>query len=100
LSAVALLEKEYRDPDVTISRICHEAFISESTFRRLFTQQFGKSPIRYLSELRLHLAEELLLSTDMTVEQISMATGFRDPKYFCRFVKHHRGCTPTELRTF
>ncbi|MBQ9774067.1 MAG: helix-turn-helix transcriptional regulator [Clostridia bacterium] len=96
--AVELLTREYRDPDLSFPAVCERAGLSESAFRRKFCARYGKPPVRFLAELRLSEAQRRLISTQESVEEIALACGFRDVKYFSRVVKRHFGCTPSELR--
>lgn len=98
MRAVDILTEEYRDPELSLRDVCRRASISESAFRRNFVAHYGKPPIKFLTELRLGNAQKLLISTPDTVEQIALASGFHDVKYFSRVVKEHFGCTPSELR--
>ncbi|MBQ9783878.1 MAG: helix-turn-helix transcriptional regulator [Clostridia bacterium] len=98
-SAVAILNAEYTNPDLTLPAVCERAGISESAFRRQFGALYGKPPIKYLTELRLAESQRRLIATRETVEQVALACGFCDVKYFSRVFKRHLGCTPRELRT-
>lgn len=73
-----------------ISEMCH---VSESTFRRLFKDYTGKSPIEYRVERRIEYAKKLLNTQAMTTLEVALETGFDDPAYFCRVFKKHTGVT-------
>lgn len=65
--------------------------------RRLFRQEIGKSPGRYLSDLRLDYARRLLLSREvnrLSVKEISSMCGFSDPLYFSRLFTRRFGVSP------
>lgn len=63
-----------------------------------FKERLGVSPMRYLSELRLSLAKNLLLSTDLSVADISRRSGFSSANYFVHMFKKKTGLSPTEFR--
>ncbi|MBQ7336631.1 MAG: AraC family transcriptional regulator [Clostridia bacterium] len=96
--AVSLLHAEWKNPELSFSELCVRAGISESAFRRHFHACYGKSPVRYLTELRLHEAQKQLIAGGKTVEAVALDCGFHDVKYFSRVVKRYFGCTPSELR--
>lgn len=98
LDAVAILSREYANPDLDIPSVCARAGISESSFRRSFTNRYGKPPIKHLTELRLGAAQKRLIATRDSVEAVALACGFRDVKYFSRVCRRYFGCTPRELR--
>lgn len=68
--------------------------MSETYFRRLFSQRFGVSPVRYINDLRLERANELLGSGLYTVHDAAALSGFRDDSYFCRAYKNKYGTVP------
>ncbi len=97
--ALALLESGFRRADLRIGEVCLEAGLCETTFRKLFHRRFGKTPVEYLTELRLEQARTLLLRRSVSVEQAATECGFSDAKYLARTVKKYYGCTPTQLRS-
>ncbi len=98
-SALAILQTEYRDPELSFPKLCERAGLSVSSFRRNFCARYGKPPVKYLNELRLHEARRRLVEGDLSVEAVAHTCGFHDVKYFSRAVKLYFGCTPTELRS-
>ena len=64
----------------------------------LITNNLYKSPRMLVISMRLEKAEELLQTTDMTIEQVAGECGFASPSYFiaCFFSKHRK--TPSEFR--
>lgn len=96
--AIGILKREYKDPELRISDVCQRAGISDSYFRRMTKKLYGMYPVRYLTELRLSCAENILHHPSVSVEQAALESGFADAKYFSRVVKKLRGCSPSELR--
>ena len=95
-AAVLYLNTHYTDSSLTIGKLCSVASISDTYFRRLFYREFGMTPVRYLAELRVSYAAELLESGYYTVRQVAWNVGFSDPKYFCTVFRKLRGCPPSE----
>jgi transcriptional regulator GlxA family with amidase domain len=58
----------------------------------------GRSPIRYLTEWRMHLAEELLATTDVGVAAIARRVGYDSEEAFSRAFNRARGLSPTHWR--
>ena len=56
------------------------------------------SPWEYLNRYRIHVASDLLASTNLPLSEVALQTGFQDQAYFCRVFKKYRGCTPSGLR--
>jgi AraC-like DNA-binding protein len=82
----------------TLSALATEAGMSRSLLGASFRQTLGKSPIRYLSEWRMHLAQELLSTTDHTIATIARRVGYRSEEAFSRAFKRSRGSSPTAWR--
>jgi AraC-like DNA-binding protein len=59
---------------------------------------FGKTPRRYLTEVRMNLAAERLLGTDKGIEEIGYGLGYSSPTTFGRLFKCAFGLTPSEYR--
>jgi hypothetical protein len=57
----------------------------------------GRSPIRYLTEWRMHLAESLL-TTDLTVYDVARRVGYVSEEAFSRAFKRERGRSPAHWR--
>jgi AraC family transcriptional regulator len=61
---------------LTLDDLAREARFSKFHFTRLFTRATGLSPLRFLSALRLEEAKRLLLTTRLTVTEISHRVGY------------------------
>ncbi|UED85868.1 helix-turn-helix domain-containing protein [Streptomyces profundus] len=64
------------DQPLTVSRLARVAGLSERTFARRFRDTLGTTPLRWLSQERVRLAQELLETTDASVETIAHRAGF------------------------
>jgi AraC-like DNA-binding protein len=83
----------------TVTGLAREATVSRSGLDDRFRQVLGRSPIRYLSEWRMHLAEELLSSTDLSVAAIARRVGYDAEEAFSRAFKRGHGKSPGGWRT-
>lgn len=92
---IAHLENDLKSKK-TIKEIAEMCHVSESTFRRLFKQYTGKSPVEYRIERRIEYAKKLLNTKTLTALEVSLETGFDDPAYFCRMFKKYTGVTTGE----
>jgi len=72
---------------------------SRSNLRRYFLAKFGKTPHKWLDELRLAEAANLLRTSDLSVKQIAARLSFEYPGNFARQFKAWRGCNPSEYAT-
>ncbi|MGL5245486.1 MAG: PocR ligand-binding domain-containing protein, partial [Sarcina sp.] len=79
------------------SDLCH---ISPSYFSRIFTKKIGQNYSAYLSILKINWAKQLLVSTDMTIAEISDNLGFNEAGYFIKTFKKHESITPSLYRKY
>ncbi len=63
-----------------------------------FKQKTGKSPKRYITDLRLAEAKQLLMSTTWNITSISGEIGFENSSSFSRWFVKWEGITPKNYR--
>lgn len=83
---------------LTVSELATVAAVSPTHFTRLFKQQTGESPHRYVRDRRLDRAEELIVRTQLPIAAIAAAVGFSDQSHLNRVMRAQRGLTPGQLR--
>lgn len=71
---------------------------SKYYFSRVFKQQMGVSFSEYLRGKRLSMAEELLIHTRQSIQDIAVGAGFGSIATFNRVFRESRGCTPSRYR--
>lgn len=86
----------YREP-VEIEQLARLINRSPNYTTALFKEVFGHSPIKYMHQLRVMEACNLLLYSDMTVASIAQYLGYYDPSYFFRMFKKHCAMSPTDF---
>lgn len=84
--------------DITPEDIASELNLSYSWFRRAFKEYTGFSPAKYINELKLRKAKELLVTTSKSVKEISISLNFDNVEYFSTFFKKMTSKTPVEYR--
>lgn len=84
--------------DISISDVIKYVNINRCYFSQLFKVKYGVSPMRWLIDLRIKKAKEMLILTDMSVKEIACKVGIFDQLYFSRFFKKECGITPSAYR--
>ncbi|GCE29705.1 hypothetical protein KDA_51890 [Dictyobacter alpinus] len=84
---------------VSVSDMARHAHLSPSHFSALFHARFGMSPHRYLLRLRVLHAQDLLLHTQLSLQQIASYCGFASVHHFAKAFKKVTGHTPGSQRT-
>lgn len=83
---------------ITLEDIAASANISEREALRTFKKSLDKAPFDYLNEYRLDKARELLETTDLTVTEVAVSTGFSDSAYFGKVFRKYFESTPGNYR--
>lgn len=84
--------------DLSLEELSRVAHLSPTHLTHCFTRQMGVSPMRYLKQLRVEAARQLLVTTDLPVNEIAGRVGYHDPLYFRRVFKAVTGQVPSSLR--
>ncbi len=80
--------------DISINDIAQNISISRSSLYRTFMKNMNISPIDYLTHFRIKKACALLEKGGLSIEEVSVSTGFTDPFYFSRVFKKIVGVPP------
>ena len=96
--AMDYLHAHYTDSELSVLTICDAAHISDTWFRKLFFKCYHTTPVKYINDLRISYAKELLESGYYKIEQISGMVGFDDAKYFSTVFKYYTGLSPTDYK--
>ena len=97
LRARDAMDRAYAEP-LDIPALARIAYVSEAHFIRTFRATFGETPHRYLQRRRVERAMFLLRSTDTSVTDICIETGFSSLGTFSRTFTEIVGESPTAYR--
>lgn len=90
--------EEHLAEPLTVATLARRAHLSERTFARRFRDETGTTPWQWLLRRRIALAEELLETTDLPIEQVAQRVGFAN----AATLRHHfsavRGTSPAAYR--
>ena len=94
-NALVFLQQNYAQntPVEELARMCS---LSLSTFRKLFFETKGISPVDYRNSLRIRKGVELLRKGEKPGD-VARMVGIGDVKYFGKLCKKYTGLTPTQL---
>jgi AraC family transcriptional regulator, transcriptional activator of pobA len=91
------VEKHY-DESIEVSQAAELVNLNPDYFCRLFKTATGQSFVQYLNNVRVSVAERLLLTTDKLITDILVETGFSSLSYFNRMFRKIKNCCPSEYR--
>lgn len=94
---LALMRANIEEP-LTLLELADCAAISRRQMERLFQTHLDTTPSRYYLEIRLVHARRLLMQTNRSVLDISLASGFVSSSHFSNCYKDCYGVTPSAAR--
>lgn len=86
------------DFDATVDSLADKLKISRTALSAKCKTYFSLTPNEVIRDVRLRKAVELMKTTDMNIQQISIEVGIADQRYFSRVFKAKYGVTPSEYR--
>ena len=92
------IENNLQQPELNINLLAARFNINRVSVYRWFKREFGFGPNRYILQLRIQKACELLARQDLSAKSIAFSSGFSDPLYLSRVFKQHTGFSPTQYR--
>lgn len=92
------IENNFEDK-IRLSDIAKLEDVTDTYMSHFFADNYHMTFQDYLTKLRCEKARSLLLTTDLSLFDISYSCGFSDPKYLNKGFKKQYGCSPKEYRT-
>lgn len=83
----------------SVTELAKEIHLSKSQLGRVFAEAYGKSPIAYLTMLRVERMASLLRTTDAPITAIAHEVGWGDADFATRQFRRSVGITPSQYRT-
>jgi len=90
--------REHLSEPITVEEISQKAYMSESTFYRIFKQTLGVTPVEFINNERIKLACRLLKDPRRRIQEVCMAAGFNSLSYFNRVFKRKYRVSPKQWR--
>lgn len=84
------------DSNYNVEALAEDVGLSRAQLHRRMKELTGISAGEFIRNLRMQQAAKLLESGDITISQVTYATGFSSPAHFTSVFKKHFGVTPSE----
>ncbi|EGG34923.1 response regulator transcription factor [Paenibacillus sp. HGF5] len=91
------IKDHYADP-ITLTGVARQFHFNASYLSSYFASYNGEGFSEYLNKIRLEKAMELLLTTELTISEISASVGYSDQSYFTKVFKKQTGISPSQFR--
>ncbi|MCT4601609.1 MAG: AraC family transcriptional regulator [Marinifilum sp.] len=105
-----LITKDYRtlevlnyieaniDKELGNTILAGKAKLATNAFTRLFTEEIGVSPQKYVKKKRIDKACIFLHHSNLSIDEIAIQTGFADRYHFSRIFKKITGTSPAKYK--
>lgn len=90
--------REYYKGKIELSKLANQAKMTKNSFCRYFKYKTGKTPIQFVSEIRVAHACNLLKNTNLSLKEICYDSGFNNFVSFHKTFKEQLDLTPTQYR--
>jgi len=95
--ALSCLHSEYAN-GITIQQVAERLNMNRSYFSELFKERMGMSPQKYLIQLRLEKAAELLTVYEEPPTTAALSVGYPDIYHFSKIFKQYYGVSPRQYQ--
>lgn len=90
--------QEHLKEEITLNILAEEFHLSTQYISQLFKNEIGVNFLAYLTNIRMENAKKLLLSTSLSIAEISEQSGYGDYRVFTKVFKKSEGITPSQYR--
>ncbi|RXZ83160.1 response regulator [Paenibacillaceae bacterium] len=94
---IQYMKSNYRD-EIGTTRIAEHFQVSPNYLSTVFRQKTGFTIMRFLTELRINKAKELIAEGDVQIQEAAELVGYINPRYFTNLFKKIEGRSPTEYK--
>ena len=94
----ALIRDNLSNPDLDVQFLTERLAMSRTSLYGKVKQVTGMGVNDYINRARIERSVELLLGTDLNINEISYEVGFSYPRYFSTSFKNMKGVTPTRFK--
>lgn len=98
ISSITRYMQEHLSEEISLSVLAEEFHLNPQYISQLFKNEIGVGFLAYLTNIRIEKAKKLLLSTSLSVTEISESTGYSDYRVFTKMFKKTEGITPSQFR--
>ena len=90
--------KDHYNFNLTLALLSKISCMSQSKLKKVFKQYHNLSIREYVQRERMNVAEHLLISTKLSIKEISEIAGYSNPSRFTELFKRYYGFNPSKYR--
>ena len=92
------IHHHYNEKNIGPEMLAAQVYLSPGYLSAIFKEETGVTLNRYIREVRMNKAKELLEGTNMKIARIAKEVGFSNSSYFCRSFREFFGMSPDSCR--
>lgn len=93
--ALEIIQSDFLTREIHTGELACVSGISETYLKRLFGERFGVSPKKYIIQMKINHAAELLRLGSYSVSEVTSMCGYSDIYFFSRQFKAYMGISPS-----
>ena len=90
--------QEHLAEEISLSVLAKKFYLSPQYISQLFKTEIGVGFLAYLTNIRMERAKKLLLTTNLSIAEVSEQSGYADYRVFTKVFKKSEGITPSQYR--
>lgn len=94
---ISYIQDHYME-DIDFGSFAESMGFSAAYLTKIFKKHTGTTPVKMLTEVRIHKAKQLLTTTTMTIQEIGDAVGYPDQFHFSKTFRKIVDSNPTAYR--
>ncbi|MEX3617693.1 response regulator transcription factor [Paenibacillus glucanolyticus] len=98
VKAKRYIEENYAMEDLSLQEVADSLGMSVTYLSRTFKNETNMNFVKYLVQIRMEKARELLAEPELSAQETAYRVGFSDYVHFSKTFKKYHGLTPSEYR--
>lgn len=90
--------QEHLEEEINLNVLAEEFHLNPQYISQLFKSEIGVNFLAYLTNIRMEKAKKLLLTTSLSIADVSEQSGYGDYRVFTKVFKKSEGITPSQYR--
>lgn len=90
--------QEHLSEEISLNILAEQFHLNSQYISQLFKNEIGVNFLAYLTSIRMEKAKKLLISTSLSIGEISQQAGYGDYRVFTKTFKKWEGSTPSQYR--
>lgn len=87
------------EADFSLYQLADRMQLNANYLSSRFKKEMGVGFVRYVNQLRVNKAKQLLKDMRYRTNEVAVLVGFENPRYFTRIFKEMTGLVPSEYRS-